>query len=156
VNLSGGFQVMDRDQVMYPRRFARIRMTGKTSKAKLIVGPKAPIIDCHVVDYSAVGLSGPPGDVLGWYSNKPAVGSERFRMRRKSGLRLAAASVRFSRCYSAACDDGRCMVTTPSASVAEIVVRTISRASCAGHGRPRCMVARLSHITTSPPRHWCR
>ena len=40
---------------MYPRRFARIRMTGKTSKAKLIVGPKAPIIDCHVIDYSAGG-----------------------------------------------------------------------------------------------------
>ncbi len=58
--------------------------------------------------------------------------------------------------YSAACDDGRRMVSTPSASVAEIVVRIIRRASCAGHGRPRCMVARLSHITTSPLRHWCR
>ena len=58
--------------------------------------------------------------------------------------------------YSAACDDGERMVSTPSASVAEIVVRTIRRASCAGHGRPRCMVARLSHITTSPLRHWCR
>jgi hypothetical protein len=60
------------------------------------------------------------------------------------------------RSYSAACEDGGRMVSTPSASVAEIVVRTISRASCEGHGRPRCMVARLSHITTSPLRHWCR
>src|SRR3954471_6578021 len=58
--------------------------------------------------------------------------------------------------YSAACDDGGRMVATPSASVAEIVVRTIRRASCAGHGRPRCMVARLSHITTSPLLHWWR
>jgi PilZ domain len=40
---------------MYPRRFARIRMTGKTSQAKLIVGPKAPIVDCRVIDYSAGG-----------------------------------------------------------------------------------------------------
>jgi hypothetical protein len=31
-------------------------------------------------------------------------------------------------------------------------VRTMRRASCAGHGRPRCMVARLSHMTTSPLR----
>jgi hypothetical protein len=61
-----------------------------------------------------------------------------------------------ARRYSAACDDGKRMVATPSASVAEIVVRTIRRASCAGHGRPRCMVARLSHMTTSPLRHWCR
>ena len=58
--------------------------------------------------------------------------------------------------YSAACVDGERMVSTPSAAVAEIVVRTIRRGSCAGHGRPRCMVARLSHITTSPSRHWCR
>jgi hypothetical protein len=58
--------------------------------------------------------------------------------------------------YSAACDDGERMLSTPSASVAEIVVRTIRRASCAGQGRPRCMVARLSHMTTSPLRHWCR
>ena len=41
---------------MYPRRFARIRPTGRTSDvAKLIVGPKAPVIDCIVVDYSAGG-----------------------------------------------------------------------------------------------------
>jgi hypothetical protein len=41
---------------MYPRRFARIRPTGRTSDvAKLIIGPKAPVIDCRVVDYSAGG-----------------------------------------------------------------------------------------------------
>ena len=44
------------------------------------------------------------------------------------------------------------MVSRPSAAVAEIVVRTIRRASYAGPGRPRCMVARLSHMTTSPLR----
>jgi hypothetical protein len=41
---------------MHPRRFARIRPTGRNSDvAKLIVGPKAPVIDCRVVDYSAGG-----------------------------------------------------------------------------------------------------
>jgi 2-iminobutanoate/2-iminopropanoate deaminase len=49
--------------------------------------------------------------------------------------------------YSAACRGGKRTVSSPSASVAEIVVRTISRASCAGQGRPRCMVARLSYMT---------
>jgi hypothetical protein len=41
---------------MHPRRFARIRPTGRDSNvAKLIVGPKAPVIDCKVVDYSPGG-----------------------------------------------------------------------------------------------------
>jgi hypothetical protein len=40
---------------MYPRRFARVRPIGKSSKAKLIVGPKAPVVDCNVVDYSPGG-----------------------------------------------------------------------------------------------------
>ena len=41
---------------MYPRRFARTRPRGGDSNvAKLIVGPKAPVIDCKVVDYSAGG-----------------------------------------------------------------------------------------------------
>jgi len=48
--------------------------------------------------------------------------------------------------------DGGCTLASPSTSVAEIVVRTMKRASCAGHGRPRCIVARLSHMTTSPLR----
>jgi PilZ domain-containing protein len=41
---------------MYPRRFARVRPTGRNSDvAKLIVGPKDPLIDCRVVDYSPGG-----------------------------------------------------------------------------------------------------
>src|SRR5438132_7315226 len=41
---------------MYPRRFARVRSAGKGSNsAKLIVGPKDPLIDCTVVDYSPGG-----------------------------------------------------------------------------------------------------
>jgi hypothetical protein len=41
---------------MYPRRFARVRPTGRISdKAKLIIGPKAPLIDCRIVDYSPGG-----------------------------------------------------------------------------------------------------
>ena len=61
-----------------------------------------------------------------------------------------------TRAYSAACRDGGRTVSSPSASVAETVVRTISRPSCAGQGRPRCMVARLSHMITSPLRQLCR
>jgi hypothetical protein len=51
--------------------------------------------------------------------------------------------------------DGGRMVSRPSAAAAEIVVRTMRRASSAGQGRPRCMVARLSHMTTSPLRQLC-
>jgi hypothetical protein len=41
---------------MHPRRFARVRRTGKCSSvAKLIVGPKDPLIDCNVVNYSPCG-----------------------------------------------------------------------------------------------------
>jgi hypothetical protein len=39
---------------MYPRLFARVRPAGQ-SGAKIIVGPKAPLIDCRVVDYSPGG-----------------------------------------------------------------------------------------------------
>jgi hypothetical protein len=41
---------------MHPRRFARVRPKGMVSDvAKLIVGPKTPVIDCRVVDYSPGG-----------------------------------------------------------------------------------------------------
>ena len=40
---------------MYPRRFARVRPSKYSDVAKLIVGPKAPVIDCRVVDYSPGG-----------------------------------------------------------------------------------------------------
>ena len=41
---------------MHPRRFARVRPSGRISyMAKLIVDPKAPVIDCRVVDYSPGG-----------------------------------------------------------------------------------------------------
>ena len=41
---------------MHPRRFIRVRPTGRDSDgAKLIVDPKAPVIDCRVVDYSPGG-----------------------------------------------------------------------------------------------------
>jgi hypothetical protein len=41
---------------MYPRRFARVRPAGRNSDAaKVIVGPKLPVIDCRVVDYSPGG-----------------------------------------------------------------------------------------------------
>jgi PilZ domain len=41
---------------MFPRRFARVRPSGKVSSvAKIIVDPKASPIDCMVVDYSAGG-----------------------------------------------------------------------------------------------------
>ncbi|RJF70416.1 PilZ domain-containing protein [Rhodopseudomonas palustris] len=38
------------------RRFARVRPSGLVSRAaSLIVGPKLPVVPCHVVDYSAGG-----------------------------------------------------------------------------------------------------
>ena len=41
---------------MHPRRFARVRPSGRISDAgKLIVAPRAPVIDCRVVDYSPGG-----------------------------------------------------------------------------------------------------
>jgi hypothetical protein len=41
---------------VYPRRFNRVRPTGRNADvAKLIVNPKAPVIDCRVVDYSPGG-----------------------------------------------------------------------------------------------------
>ncbi|WP_213774663.1 PilZ domain-containing protein [Bradyrhizobium sp. dw_78] len=41
---------------MHPRRFARMRPSGKVSNAaKIIVDPKTPPIDCTIVDYSAGG-----------------------------------------------------------------------------------------------------
>ncbi len=40
----------------HPRRFARIRPQGLvSSRARIITGPKAPLIDCVLVDYSAGG-----------------------------------------------------------------------------------------------------
>jgi hypothetical protein len=55
--------------------------------------------------------------------------------------------------HSAACRDGKRPVSSPSASVAEIVVRTISSVSCAGQGRPRCMVGAVvphDDVTITP------
>jgi hypothetical protein len=41
---------------MHPRRFTRVRPTGRNADvAKLIVGPKDPVIDCRVIDYSPGG-----------------------------------------------------------------------------------------------------
>lgn len=41
---------------MQPRRFARVRPTGRiSSEAKLIVGPKAPLVDCNIVDHATGG-----------------------------------------------------------------------------------------------------
>ncbi|MCG6207590.1 PilZ domain-containing protein [Rhodopseudomonas sp. HC1] len=38
------------------RRFARVRSGGPiSSAASLIIGPKLPVVPCHVVDYSAGG-----------------------------------------------------------------------------------------------------
>jgi hypothetical protein len=41
---------------MHPRRFARVRPAGRNADvAKLIVGPKVPVVDCKVIDYSPGG-----------------------------------------------------------------------------------------------------
>lgn len=41
---------------MFPRRFARVRPSGRVSgTAKIIVDAKTPAIDCMVIDYSVGG-----------------------------------------------------------------------------------------------------
>jgi len=55
VSLSDEFSNQWQGPVMYPRNFARVRPTGRSSKAKIIVGPKAPRGDCNVIDYSPGG-----------------------------------------------------------------------------------------------------
>ncbi|MBR0935419.1 PilZ domain-containing protein [Bradyrhizobium jicamae] len=41
---------------MHPRRFARVRPTGcVSSSVKLLLEPKAPMLECRLVDYSAGG-----------------------------------------------------------------------------------------------------
>ena len=41
---------------MHPRRFARVRPAGlMATKAKIIVDPKSPVIECSLIDYSAGG-----------------------------------------------------------------------------------------------------
>jgi hypothetical protein len=41
---------------MHPRLFARVRPTGNMSSlVRLQIGPKMPVIDCKLVDYSAGG-----------------------------------------------------------------------------------------------------
>jgi hypothetical protein len=43
-------------EMIYPRRFARVRPTGQVSKVgKIIVAPRDPVVDCTIVDYSAGG-----------------------------------------------------------------------------------------------------
>jgi hypothetical protein len=42
--------------MIHPRRFARVRPSGQVSKvAKIIVAPRAPIIDCTIIDYAPGG-----------------------------------------------------------------------------------------------------
>lgn len=39
-----------------PRRFIRLRPGEKmSSEARLVVGPKAPVVACQIIDYSAGG-----------------------------------------------------------------------------------------------------
>ena len=41
---------------MHPRLFARVRPTGNMSSlVRLQLGPKVPLVDCRLVDYSAGG-----------------------------------------------------------------------------------------------------
>lgn len=42
--------------MVQPRRFTRVRPTGQMAKtAKILTDPKAALIDCNVIDYSAGG-----------------------------------------------------------------------------------------------------
>jgi hypothetical protein len=41
---------------IHPRRFLRVRPNGRVSNmAKIVIGPRAPMVDCQLVDFSAGG-----------------------------------------------------------------------------------------------------
>ena len=44
------------NKIVNPRRFARVKPTGRVSNAaKIVTGPKDPMIDCALVDFSPGG-----------------------------------------------------------------------------------------------------
>jgi PilZ domain len=44
------------NKTINPRRFARVKAGGRVSNAaKIVVGPKDPMIDCALIDFSAGG-----------------------------------------------------------------------------------------------------
>jgi len=44
------------NKIIKPRRFARVKPGGRVSSAaKIVTGPKDPMIDCALVDFSAGG-----------------------------------------------------------------------------------------------------
>jgi hypothetical protein len=43
-------------RMIYPRRYARVRPNGQMSKvAKIVRGPRDPVIECTVIDYAPGG-----------------------------------------------------------------------------------------------------
>jgi len=38
-----------------PRRFARVKPGSRVSAAKIVVGPRDPVIDCSLIDFSPGG-----------------------------------------------------------------------------------------------------
>ncbi len=99
-----------------------------------------------------------------WYDNTPelaAMGAGDHARDHRAGAeiparmageeRRQAGAARRRRTLNPAHAAGR-ISATPSSSRAWMVVRTITRGSASGQDRPRCSVARLSHITTSPGR----
>ena len=49
-------EVIGVNKTVNPRRFARVKPIGRVSNAaKIVVGPKDPMIDCSLVDFSPGG-----------------------------------------------------------------------------------------------------
>jgi hypothetical protein len=49
-------EVISVNKIVNPRRFARVKPSGRVSNAaKIVVGPKDPMIDCALVDFSPGG-----------------------------------------------------------------------------------------------------
>jgi hypothetical protein len=49
-------EVISVNKNVNPRRFARVRPSGRVSNAaKIVIGPKDPMIDCALVDFSPGG-----------------------------------------------------------------------------------------------------
>jgi hypothetical protein len=80
---------------MYPRRFARVRPSGRVSStAKIIIGQKTPAVDCKIVDYSAGGAClqlASKIELPSRFELLHGLSRKRCRMVWKNGLRVGVA-----------------------------------------------------------------
>ena len=88
-----------------------------TSRAITSVAAPGPV--------GTISLIGRLGQLSAWAPPLSAITAQQNAMRKKPVTMCTKAMLRVRRRYSAACSFGGRMVSTPSAAVAEIVVRTM-------------------------------